>query len=118
MRGASLDLRRLAASPLANHSLLRLLVQGPFVHVAVAVSDSLMRLHCFRHCRRNISKRLEILGCASAAGVASTFGTPFGGVLFSIEVRARAETTARPHHTHALSLMTPFHCFACFFLFL
>jgi len=62
--------------------------EGPFVHVAVAISDSLMRLHCFRHCRRNTSKRLEILGCASAAGVASTFGTPFGGVLFSIEVTA------------------------------
>jgi H+/Cl- antiporter ClcA len=65
------------------------------VHVAVAVSDSLMRLHCFRHCRRNISKRLEILGCASAAGVASTFGTPFGGVLFSIEVR---HPNPKPHH--------------------
>lgn len=62
--------------------------EGPFVHVAVAISDSLMRLHCFRHCRRNTSKRLEILGCASAAGIASTFGTPFGGVLFSIEVTA------------------------------
>lgn len=56
--------------------------------MAVAISDSLMRLHMFRHCRRNISKRLEILGCACAAGVASTFGTPFGGVLFSIEVTA------------------------------
>jgi chloride channel 2 len=62
--------------------------QGPFVHVAVAVAESLMQLQCFRHCRRNVSKRLDVLGCASAAGVAATFGTPFGGVLFSIEVTA------------------------------
>lgn len=62
--------------------------QGPFVHVAVALADSIMRLKPFRHCRKDTSKRLEILGCACAAGVASTFGTPFGGVLFSIEVTA------------------------------
>ncbi len=29
-----------------------------------------------------------MLACACAAGVAATFGTPFGGVLFSVEVTA------------------------------
>jgi len=36
----------------------------------------------------NSAKRLEILGCAAAAGVATTFGTPFAATIFSIEVTA------------------------------
>ncbi|CAN0480588.1 unnamed protein product, partial [Laminaria digitata] len=40
--------------------------------------------------RLNNSKRLEILACACAAGVAATFGSVFGGTLFSVEVTATA----------------------------
>ncbi|RHY66647.1 hypothetical protein DYB34_012917 [Aphanomyces astaci] len=40
----------------------------------------------FRRVYEDSSKRLEMLSCACAAGVAATFGTPFGGVLFSVEV--------------------------------
>ena len=59
--------------------------EGPFVHMACCLADVLMRLPCFENVRLNASKRIEVLSCAVAAGVASTFGTPFGGVLFSIE---------------------------------
>jgi len=58
--------------------------------VCCAIADILMRLNCFSHIKRNDSKRLQMIGCACAAGVTSTFGTPFGGVLFSIEVTSVA----------------------------
>lgn len=35
-------------------------------------------------------KRIEILACACAAGVSATFGSAYGGVLFSIEVTCAA----------------------------
>ncbi|GMI03367.1 hypothetical protein TrRE_jg5174, partial [Triparma retinervis] len=60
--------------------------EGPFVHIAVAISDTLMRQECFSHLAKNDAKRLEIMACAAAAGVGATFGTPFAAVLFSIEV--------------------------------
>jgi len=62
--------------------------EGPFVHIAVAIADTLMRQKCFSHLAKNDAKRLEILACAAAAGVGATFGTPFAAVLFSIEVTA------------------------------
>lgn len=60
--------------------------EGPFVHIAVAIADTLMRQKCFSHLAKNDAKRLEIMACAAAAGVGATFGTPFAAVLFSIEV--------------------------------
>ena len=60
--------------------------EGPFVHIAVAIADTLMRQPVFKHTARSDAKRLEILACAAAAGVGATFGTPFAAVFFSIEV--------------------------------
>ncbi|CAN0510326.1 unnamed protein product, partial [Ectocarpus sp. 12 AP-2014] len=40
--------------------------------------------------RLNNKQRLGILACACAAGVAATFGSVFGGTLFSVEVTATA----------------------------
>ena len=53
--------------------------EGPFVHMAVAIADTLMRLKPFKFLAKNDAKRLEILACAAAAGVGATFGTPFAG---------------------------------------
>ena len=64
--------------------------EGPFVHMACAIADQVMKLRCFGNVRRAAEKRLDILACACAAGVASTFGTPFGGALFSVEVTSNA----------------------------
>ena len=60
--------------------------EGPFVHMACCIANLMMRLPIFRRISRIGSKRLELLGAACAAGVASSFGATFGGVLFSIEV--------------------------------
>lgn len=63
--------------------------EGPNVHIACAVADLLMRhLSCFQAVVVNEAKRLDVLGAACAAGVAASFGTPFGGAIFSIEITA------------------------------
>jgi chloride channel 2 len=64
--------------------------EGPFVHISAAIADQLMRLPIFSHVRRQDGKRLEVIACACASGVSSTFGAAFGGVLFSIEFTASA----------------------------
>uniref|UniRef100_A0A8C1GJ52 Chloride channel K n=1 Tax=Cyprinus carpio TaxID=7962 RepID=A0A8C1GJ52_CYPCA len=52
---------------------------GPFVHLSVMVGAFMSRLHVS-------SAKGEMLVVASAVGVASCFGAPVSGVLFSIEV--------------------------------
>lgn len=56
--------------------------EGPMVHVAVCWA------HIFsRFCPQfqSESKKRELLSAAAAAGISSAFGTPIGGVLFSLE---------------------------------
>ncbi|KAA0707094.1 Chloride channel protein [Triplophysa tibetana] len=59
---------------------------GPFVHLSTMVGAFMNRLHVScRGGKQNVSKG-EMLVVASAVGVASCFGAPISGVLFSIEV--------------------------------
>ncbi|EDO41473.1 predicted protein, partial [Nematostella vectensis] len=61
--------------------------EGPFVHIASMVSRSLGKfLISFKGIYTNESRNTEMLGAACAVGVSSCFGSPIGGVLFSIEV--------------------------------
>jgi H+/Cl- antiporter ClcA len=57
-----------------------------FFSLSCAIADKILHWKIFERIRLNDGKRLEILACASAAGVSSSLGTAFGGVLFSIEV--------------------------------
>ncbi|PPQ84600.1 hypothetical protein CVT25_015803 [Psilocybe cyanescens] len=57
--------------------------EGPSVHVACCIGSLVAGL--FENFRRSQSKTREIITAASAAGVAVAFGSPIGGVLFSIE---------------------------------
>lgn len=57
--------------------------EGPSVHYAVCVGNTIGNL--FSKYRNNSSKMREILSACTAAGVAVAFGSPMGGVLFSIE---------------------------------
>lgn len=57
--------------------------EGPSVHYAVCVGNTIGQL--FSKYRNNSSKMREILSACTAAGVAVAFGSPMGGVLFSIE---------------------------------
>lgn len=61
--------------------------EGPVVQVSAAFASALMDCgNLFTRVRGCQAKRLEILACACAAGVSSTFGAAYGGVLYSIEV--------------------------------
>ena len=47
--------------------------EGPFVHISTSLCDQLLRFPCLQNLRRQDSKRLELLSCACAVGVAGTF---------------------------------------------
>lgn len=72
--------------PLAIASGLSVGKEGPSVHYAVCIGNVVSRY--FEKYRRNASKTREILTATSAAGVAVAFGSPIGGVLFSLEEMA------------------------------
>ncbi|KAF2645408.1 hypothetical protein P280DRAFT_389017 [Massarina eburnea CBS 473.64] len=69
--------------PLAIASGLSVGKEGPSVHYAVCTGNVVSRF--FDKYRRNASKTREILSASAAAGVAVAFGSPIGGVLFSLE---------------------------------
>lgn len=69
--------------PLAIGSGLSVGKEGPSVHYAVCTGNVISRL--FAKYRRNASKTREVLSACAAAGVAVAFGSPIGGVLFSLE---------------------------------
>jgi chloride channel 3/4/5 len=69
--------------PLAIASGLSVGKEGPSVHYAVCTGNVISRL--FDKYKRNASKTREILSASAAAGVAVAFGSPIGGVLFSLE---------------------------------
>lgn len=72
-----------AGLPLAIASGLSLGKEGPSVHYAVCVGNSLAKL--FYSYRHSASKAREFLTATAAAGVAVAFGSPMGGVLFAME---------------------------------
>ncbi|PHH75360.1 hypothetical protein CDD80_2457 [Ophiocordyceps camponoti-rufipedis] len=69
--------------PLAIASGLSVGKEGPSVHYAVCTGNVVSRL--FTKYRGNAGKTREILSACAAAGVAVAFGSPIGGVLFSLE---------------------------------
>lgn len=60
--------------------------EGPFVHLSCIIARQLLRLPLFRQIRDSEDLTHHVLSAACAVGVTATFGTPIGGVLFSIEV--------------------------------
>lgn len=70
--------------PLAIASGLSVGKEGPSVHYAVCTGNVISQL--FEKYKRNAAKSREILSACAAAGVAVAFGSPIGGVLFSLEV--------------------------------
>ncbi|KAJ5491907.1 Cystathionine beta-synthase core [Penicillium expansum] len=74
------------ALPLAIASGLSVGKKGPSVHFAVCTGNVISRF--FGKYKQNASKTREILTASAAAGVAVAFGSPIGGVLFSLEEMA------------------------------
>ncbi|GAA5876803.1 hypothetical protein JCM16303_006290 [Sporobolomyces ruberrimus] len=69
--------------PIAIASGLSVGKEGPSVHVASAIGHVVAS--SFSRFKRSQVKMREIVTAASAAGVAVAFGSPIGGVLFSLE---------------------------------
>ena len=57
--------------------------EGPYVHIATCVGNIACRM--FSKYNLNDGKRREVLSASAASGVAVAFGSPLGGVLFSLE---------------------------------
>ncbi|SPN99576.1 related to chloride channel [Cephalotrichum gorgonifer] len=74
------------ALPLAIGSGLSVGKEGPSVHYAVCTGNVISRF--FNKYKRSATKTREILCACAAAGVAVAFGSPIGGVLFSLEEMA------------------------------
>ncbi|EIN11552.1 voltage-gated chloride channel [Punctularia strigosozonata HHB-11173 SS5] len=74
--------------------------EGPSVHVACCIGNLIAGL--FSRYTKSQEKRREVLTAASAAGVAVAFGSPIGGVLFSIE-----------EMSHVFNIQTMWRSFVC-----
>ncbi|OJD19363.1 hypothetical protein AJ78_00633 [Emergomyces pasteurianus Ep9510] len=72
--------------PLSIASGLSVGKEGPSVHFAVCTGNVISRW--FDKYKRNAAKTREILTATAGAGVAVAFGSPIGGVLFSLEEMA------------------------------
>lgn len=100
--------------PLSIGSGLSVGKEGPSVHFA-ACTGNVISGWFEKYCR-NKAKTREILTASSAAGVAVAFGSPIGGVLFSLEEVASyfpLQTLWRSYYcalvaVFVLSLMNPF----------
>ncbi|KAH8805673.1 chloride channel-like protein 3 [Xylogone sp. PMI_703] len=57
--------------------------EGPLVHVACCCSNLFIKL--FSSINGNEARKREVLSAAAAAGISVAFGSPIGGVLFSLE---------------------------------
>jgi chloride channel 3/4/5 len=58
--------------------------EGPLVHVACCCAN--LFLKAFGTLNNNEARKREVLSAAAAAGISVAFGSPIGGVLFSLEV--------------------------------
>ncbi|UNI21513.1 chloride channel [Purpureocillium takamizusanense] len=57
--------------------------EGPLVHVACCCANLFIKL--FGNIRNNEARKREVLSAAAASGISVAFGSPIGGVLFSLE---------------------------------
>ncbi|XP_054627564.1 chloride channel K [Dunckerocampus dactyliophorus] len=61
---------------------------GPFVHLSTMMGDFISNLCCHVQATKEKKANGDMLVVAAAVGVASCFGAPVSGVLFSLEVMA------------------------------
>ncbi|BGP57271.1 glycerol ethanol, ferric requiring protein [Rhodotorula sphaerocarpa] len=118
---ATLSIKSIAL-PIAIASGLSVGKEGPSVHVASAIGHVVASR--FRRFKRSQAKMREIVTAASATGVAVAFGSPIGGVLFSLEVRfqdvkgttagfLRSLSTSRQEMTINWPIKTMWRSFFC-----
>ncbi|RKF73690.1 H exchange transporter 3 [Golovinomyces cichoracearum] len=57
--------------------------EGPLVHVSCCCAEIFMKF--FENTNQNEARKREVISAAAAAGISVAFGSPIGGVLFSLE---------------------------------
>ena len=60
--------------------------EGPYVHLSCCIAIMLMRTPIYRRYLKSSARRIDMLTVAMSTGVSAAFGTPFGGVIFAVEV--------------------------------
>lgn len=60
--------------------------EGAFIHIMSIITNALLCSRLYQSFSERLSARLQLLAAACAVGVSSTFSSPIGGVLFSMEV--------------------------------
>ncbi|PRP79785.1 chloride channel protein 2-like [Planoprotostelium fungivorum] len=60
--------------------------EGPYIMICGILANVLLKLDIFYRIRSDNSSKFQMLSAACAGGIATVFGSPVGGVLFSIEV--------------------------------
>ena len=60
--------------------------EGPYVHLSCCIAIMLMRTPVYRRYLKSSARRIDMLTVAMSTGVSAAFGTPFGGVVFAVEV--------------------------------
>lgn len=62
--------------------------EGAYVHIMSIVTHHLLQWRIYNGFSEHQNARVQLLAAACAVGVSSTFSSPIGGVLFSMEVTA------------------------------
>lgn len=65
--------------------------EGPLIHVACCCANVFTKF--FESIDGNEARKREVLSAAAASGISVAFGSPVGGVLFSLEVSRRGPAT-------------------------
>jgi len=60
--------------------------EGPDIHIAVIISRMLMSASFFGFALRNKDITMLVFSASAAAGVATSFGAPMSGVMFTVEI--------------------------------
>lgn len=60
--------------------------EGPYVHISSIIANHVMNFPLWKKLSQNQALRFQMISAACAVGVSTSFGSPIGGVLFSVEV--------------------------------
>lgn len=61
-------------------------LEGPIIHCSAIIAEYILGFKYFEIFKKSEFQKKQILTSAVSAGVVSTFGTPYGGIVFSIEL--------------------------------
>jgi len=60
-------------------------LEGPIIHCSAIIANMVIKSRYFSEIGDNSFYRRQILTCSAASGIVSTWGTPYGGMIFSME---------------------------------